>query len=349
MNTNTINTKQPIRHKISVAVDVFMIVVVFVDMIWIAFDGLFEVRVFNEFMRNFLPSSFMDWYGAVIDEDFLFYESRIFITIFLAELLIRWMLAIIKKTYDKWFFYPLVHWYDVLGCIPTSSFRILRFLRIIVLLYKLHRWKVIDLNNYAVFRHLMHYYNILVEEVSDRVAVNLLEEAKSEMKHGEPITNMILRDVLLPHRGEIVEWTAAHVQTGIRRHYQANRKEIQNYLQKVIQETVEENKEVSNLERIPLLGSVVAESINKAVREITFGVIDRLTADLAASENNFAMEKIVEAITDVIFRLNENTDNSQKNLSNQIISESIDLIIDRVKVKKWKIKEASEDLGDVFY
>ena len=176
-----------------------------------------------------------------------------------------------------------------------------------------------------------------------------MEEAKSEITEGEPITNMILRDVLIPHRSEIVDWTADHVQTGLRRHYKANRKEIQTYLQQVVQEAVEKNKEVSNLERIPLLGSVVAESINKAVREITFTVVDRLSADLAHSDNNFAMVMIVDAVTDVVFSLNENVSNSQKNLSNQIISESIDLIIERVKVKKWKIKEQEKKLDDLFF
>ena len=342
-------SKQPLRLKISVAVDVLMIFAIFVDILWIAFDGIFEVGIFNNILRGILPGTFMDWYAEVIDKDFLFYESRIFIPIFLTELFVKWAFAIYYRSHEKWFFYPILHWYDVLGCIPTSSFRILRFLRVLVLLYKLHRWKVIDLNNYSIFRYIVHYYDIAVEEISDRVAVNLLEEAKSELKRGEPISNMILREVLTPHRAEIVDWTASHVQTGLHRHYQANRKEIQAYLQKIVQETVEENKEISNLERIPLLGSAVAESINKAVREITFGVIDRLSADLADSDNNFAMVMIVDAITDVVFSLNENASDSQKNLSNQIISESIDLIIERVKVKKWKIKEEEERFDDLLY
>lgn len=61
----------------------------------------------------------------------------IFVSIFIAELLIRWMVTIHQKTYHKWFFYPVIHWFDVLGCIPVGSFRWLRLLRVFSILYRL--------------------------------------------------------------------------------------------------------------------------------------------------------------------------------------------------------------------
>ena len=50
-------------------------------------------------------------------------------TIFLvAELVVRWLIAIVQKRYYRWFFFPFVHWYEVLGCAP--QLRALRLLRV---------------------------------------------------------------------------------------------------------------------------------------------------------------------------------------------------------------------------
>jgi hypothetical protein len=198
---------------------------------------------------------------------------------------------------------------------------------------------------------MIHYYNIVVEEVSDRVAVNLLEEVKSEIKRGEPIGSAIITDVIKPYQTKIVEWTSIHVQTGLRRHYSEHREGIQRYLKQIIKETVETNKEMSGLERIPLLGNIITDSINKAVCDITFGVIDRISSELASADRTIVIETIVKAITDIVFSANQMTSKEQQQLFNGLISDSVDLIIERVKEKKWKLAEEQEkeDSNDVFY
>ncbi len=343
--------EQPFSHRMLLFVDVLMISLVIIDLVLIAFDSLFAVKIIKEQFFTKLAPDFTYWYGNVIHQNFLLYVSSVFITIFIVELSIRWILAIFHRTYDKWFFYPIYHWYDVLGCIPTSSFRILRFIRIFVLLYRLHRWKVINLNDYVLYRQMIHYYNIVVEEVSDRVAVNLLEEVKSEIKRGEPIGSAIITDVIKPYQTKIVEWTSIHVQSGLRRHYSEHREGIQRYLKQIIKETVETNKEMSGLERIPLLGNVITDSINKAVCDITFGVIDRISSELASADRAIVIETIVKAITDIIFSANQMTSKEHQQLFNGLISDSVDLIIERVKEKKWKLAEEQEkeDSNDVFY
>ncbi len=328
------NTK--LWQNLALAVDIFMIFLVVLNMSLIAFDGLFEVKLIREnIFFHFFPE-LSQWYGEEIAPNFLFYEETIFVSIFVLELSVRWIIAIVRRSYSYWFFYPIYHWYDVLGCIPMGSFRILRFLRIFVLLYRLHRWKVIDLNDYALYRLLIHYYNVLVEEVSDRVAINLLEETKSEVKRGEPIGQEIVQSVLKPHRQEIVQWVSGHIQSGLRQHYQNHRPQFQSYLKSILQETVADNKEMSNLERIPIMGPALADSINKAVQGITFGVIDRLSADLANGQNEEVMRYLVDAVVDIIFDLNENSNLRQKQLSNRLVSDSIDLIIERIKEKNGR-------------
>lgn len=343
------NIKQPVRHRIAVAVDVLMIILVVLDLSCIAFDSLFNVRFIREVLIGGVFPSFKNWYADYVHEDFLLYES-VFVTLFIIEIAIRWFLAIIHKTYDKWFFYPFIHWYDVIGCIPTSTFRLLRFIRVIVLTYRLHRWGVINLHNYTLFRYGLHYYNIVVEEISDRVAVSLISQARDEVKRGVPMSEDIINKVLEPRREQIVGWAAGRVQEGLRRHYLSQREEIQNYLQQIIKESVDDNRELRNLERFPVIGTQISIAINKAVQDITFNVIDRLTSDFAASDKREILEAVVDAITEVILSKGDSEETSA-DFTNQLVIESLELMIERVKSKKWKVMEQklAQDPNDVFY
>jgi hypothetical protein len=349
MNQSNSKTTQPFRHRIALAIDVLMIILVIMDLSFIAFDSLFNVRFIREGILGALLPQFKDWYAETIHEDFLLYEI-IFPILFIIEITIRWFLAIIRKTYAKWFFYPFIHWYDVLGCLPISSLRLLRFVRLVVLTYRLHRWGVINLNNYALFRYGLHYYNIAVEEISDRVAVSLLTQARDEVKRGVPMSEDIINKVLEPRREQIVGWAAGRVQEGLRRHYLANRPEIQTYLQDIIRESVDNNQELRNLEKIPVIGGQIANAINKSVQDITFNVIDHLTSDFAASENREMLEAVVDAITEVILSKGHSTETSAE-FTNQLVIESMDLMIERVRSKKWQLMEQKmdEDPDDVFY
>jgi hypothetical protein len=340
---------QSSQHTFIFVLDLFMIFLVVIDLLFIGFNALFEVKIFRESLLMSISPSFTNWYDEHIRQNFLFFESSIFVSIFLVELFLRWLFAIIQRTYEKWFFYPVYHWYDVLGCIPTSSFRILRFIRVFVLLYKLHKWKVINLNDYILYRKLIHYYNIIVEEISDKVAVNLLEEAKSEINQGEPLAKVLVRDLIKPNRKEITDWAAYQIRRGINKQYSSHRKEIQLYLKSIIKESVEANKEIHNLEKIPVLGSIISESIYKAVADISFGVIDRISSDLASEEKSAITDAIVNAVLDLIFTAEEQASHEQKQLANKIVSDAVDLIISRVREKKWKLAETREnDLKEIF-
>ncbi|MEZ5021997.1 MAG: hypothetical protein R2728_01825 [Chitinophagales bacterium] len=86
----------------------------------------------------------MVWQGN--PPQFLYYDL-VFVGIFVLELSVRWTIAIFRNTYAKWFFYPFIHWYDVLGCIPLSSFRALRLLRVFSMFYRLNRLGIIDMRS----------------------------------------------------------------------------------------------------------------------------------------------------------------------------------------------------------
>ena len=61
----------------------------------------------------------------------LYLYDLAFVVIFLTEFCVRWVAAVVRKTYMRWYFFPFIHWYDLIGCIPLGGARIFRFLRII--------------------------------------------------------------------------------------------------------------------------------------------------------------------------------------------------------------------------
>jgi len=343
--------KNLFNSKLTLIIDALMIYLVVLDICLVIFNSIFDIQIIRESILRFFYPTFTQLYSVYIYQNFLLFEVSIFTTIFAGEFLLRWFWAIRKRSYKKWYFYPIYHWYDLFGFIPTSTFRLLRLLRIFVFLYKLHRSKLIDLNKFAISGMMIQYYRIIVEEVSDRVAVNLLEEAKSEIQRGEPMSAIIVKEIVKPHRNEIADWAAAHVRAGITRNYKRHRGDLQKYLKDVVKETVETNKEVGNLEKIPVFGAVISESIHKAVADIAFGVLDRITYDLASEDKSEITVAIAASVLDLFTATEEELSDEQKQIMNQIICDTVDLVIKWVKEKKWKLAEQDSrtNLKDILY
>lgn len=132
-----------------------------------------------------MTPGFHAFYRDTIHSNFLFYDLC-FVAVYLTEFVIRWIVAIARGTYHRWFFYPFAHWYDLLGCIPVGSFRWLRILRVVGLLMRLQRMGIIDLSQTWLGQTILKYYNIVVEEISDRVVINVLSGAQREIGVAAP-------------------------------------------------------------------------------------------------------------------------------------------------------------------
>lgn len=103
-----------------------------------------------------------------------------FFTVFLIfELLARWVLAIINKRYHRWFFFPFVHWYEVLGCFPQlRALRLLRAFNIGRNLY-LRGYQVVPQKWIETGKF---YYALLLEELSDRVILTATDNFRTQIK-----------------------------------------------------------------------------------------------------------------------------------------------------------------------
>lgn len=338
MNIDYKKLNQP-KYLIPFVVDMLMLGVVLLDLLWMMFDALFGVAYVRDFLAYWLPD-FTQFYGEVVHPNFLYFDGFI-VLIFIFEFVIRWSIAIYRKEHSRWFIYPLANWYDVLGCVPTSSFRFLRLFRILGLIYRLYTWEILDLRNTFLGKRVARYYNILMEEAADRVTIRVLQEAKNELQRGQPLVDEILAQVIRPKKDIFVEWAATNIQKSLQTNYQTHRAEIQNYILKTVKNAVEQNKEVATLEKVPILGNYLHGTLRQAVCDIVFGVFDRLLNDFSDTSQKVILQTITQAIADILLAhtpaTQDNPDN-QISLLAQLVNQSIDLIISRVKVQNWKME-----------
>lgn len=301
----------------------------------ILFDLLFSSQMVQQLLLQHVPV-FHDYYLRNIHRDFFAIDIW-FVGIFILELFIRWGLAIKNRTYYKWFFYPFIHWYDVLGCIPVGSFRFLRVLRIISIGMRLQRLKIIDITKTYLYAIFNKYLNILTEEVSDRVVLNVLGGIQDQVSKGNPLVDQIMTQVIEPQKPAIVEWLSHRLQFIVSEAYGNYREDLQSYVELRIQTAVEHNKEIKNISRIPVIGTTLAKNLQKAINDIVYNVIDQSIKDLGSPGNKVIIDDIAHLSLDALAM--EEEDRQLDQVARNIVLQSLELIKDQVKVQQWKVKE----------
>lgn len=321
-------------HQIAyILIDLIMVLLIVVNLLWIVFDTFFASQTFQNLLASVLPG-FTAFYRDQIHPDFVAYDL-IFVAIFITELMIRWAVAIYQKTYHKWFFYPFVHWYDVLGCIPVGSFRWLRLLRVVSILYRLQKYEIIDLSNSYPFRFFRKYFNILVEEVSDRVVVNVLDGVQDEVKIGNPVAGKIIQEVLMPQRQVIIEWLTDKINDITDSLYPPRKEQLRNYIDSIISESISQDAKVHAIEKLPMIGEPISELIETTVSDIVFNVVDRLVTDVGHEDTDILVKELADMILERVMEPSEALNVAGRD----VIIDVLEVIKDEVKVQRWKLNE----------
>lgn len=323
------------RAFFAVALDLIMLGLIIANLALIIFDWMFLNASFQAFLQEYVPA-FFSFYNQTIHAHF-FWIDLAFVSVFLLEIAVRWGLAIWRQRYHRWFFYPFIHWYDVLGCIPISSFRFLRILRVFAIIPKIQRLGLVDLKETYLYRSYAKYRDILVEEITDRVTVNILTGIQDGVQEGNPITRRIIRDVIEPQQEALVSAFAHRVQEAAARSYSPYRDDFRAYIDERVQDAVDGNQEISTIARIPGVGRQISTLLQHAISDITFHVIDDVLHDVAALDNDQLIAQITEHSSDALIRARY--DQRMNVLLQEIIVDALELIKEHVQIQEWKLEE----------
>ena len=310
--------------------DLFMVALVSVNLVFILFDTLYGTAALRGLLDNNLPA-FSAFYNERIHEHFLYWDL-VFIAIFLTEFSFQWAVAVRKQTYPRWYFYPFLHWYDILGCIPIGSFRLLRLLRLISLMVRLQKMGIVDLTSTRIYQFFEFYFNAFIDEVSDRVMIRTLDDFRRELEDEAPITREIITKVISPQRDKLVEHLSRRIGLIAQQSYDKHQEEIRDYVDSVIADAVKANAGIRNLDRVPVVGRAVVNQLRQSINDIVAEVVDRTVRDISAAENNRLVDESVTVIIDAI--LDDHPELGD--IGTRMSLEAIELLKERVRVQHWK-------------
>ncbi|MEX0680871.1 MAG: hypothetical protein WD097_05770 [Balneolales bacterium] len=330
------------RNLVLFLLDLLMIILLMINLNWIIFDWLFEFESIRSLVSS-VNTAFAEWYAAVIHPRFILIDL-IFVSIFLVEFFVRWGISIYHRVYHRWFFFPFIHFYDLLGCIPIGGFRFLRLLRIISITYRLHRAGVIDLGDTVIISFIRKYFGILIEELSDRVTINILNDIQQEVRTGGPVADKIIKEVIMPQKEVLVDWMSHRIEKVAAHNYGRYQGDIKDYIQERINHAVEESQEFARLEQIPLFGSLVRKTIEQAINDIVFNVVNGIVQDLASNRNRGVIEESTDILFDAILLREEDTELNR--MVTDTLDRSLEIVKKQVKVQQWKLRDLAEDEED---
>lgn len=305
-----------------------MLALLVINLNWLIFDWLFASNAFSAVIAQ-VSEPFHDYYRDEIHPNFLLYDLA-FIAVFITEFLLRWIAAVKRKTHARWYWYPFIHWYEVLGCIPLTGFRVLRLLRIISMLYRLQHLGVIDLTETRAGKLVRENYQVLIEHVSDKVVLNVLDGIQTEIQHGHPVVRNIINTVIKPKKSQLSQAVAKPITANLEKHYGLHKTDIRQYLDMRVAEAVEQSEDISRLEKIPMVGQYTIELLERAISDIVFNMLNQSAQDLTHVDNQELIQSAIESSLDILLQESP----ALNNLSEKILLEAIDVIKESVKENK---------------
>lgn len=319
---------QPKPSRISLVYDVMMVILILVNLFFLAVEYTLNAR-FGEIIHlmNMLGMSASDqlWF-----KDTISYANAFFTLFLIVELSIRWIIAIVQKQYYRWFFFPFVHWYEVLGCL--AIFRPLRLLRVVVIAYRLY------LLGYPILprswiRKGQFYYELVLEELSDRIVMRVIDGISSELKQNKT-HYLLIEKIIDTHRPLLIKALLEVLEKNLPNAIHKNQLIISQYVAGAVERSLQNTPELQQiLNLMPVVGSVLSHRLDaigaRLGENLALELIHPLTqlpnpiyAEVANQVGNLHMQNLeLEALID------------------SIVLDALQVVRDQVAIQQWKVKE----------
>ena len=316
--------------KLFLIYDIFMMLIILVNLFCLCANA-------------FLMSNFGDWIFTTIQlpQVLTYYKTELhpwvvlteswFITFLIVELIVRWLIAIVNKHHQRWFFFPFIHWYEILAIIPYLRF--LRLIRAGVIAYRLHEmgYKIIPKK---WLNRLNFYYRVIMEELSDRVVITVIDSIKKEIDTSST-HKKIIHDLVNHHREMLSSTITQILQESLASELKFQREFISNNVGHVVVKAIEDTPELTQLLRlVPIVGSRIEQQIqsigHRLGKNITNGLLHPFTEGSINTPNPH-YQLIAEKVSQI------NIENKAlEQLVESVVYESLESLRKQVAVKQWQ-------------
>ncbi|WP_432415648.1 hypothetical protein ACRHM7_06050 [Chromohalobacter israelensis] len=207
----------------------------------------------------------------------------------------------------------------------------MRVLRVISLLLRLQRLGVIDIRRWRAYAFFEHYYRIVMEELSDRVATRLLSSLQDEVRRSEDFTKRLSEEVIQPRKAALVDEIARRLEATVDKSYAENHQEVHRYVAALVDRTLEENAELTRLRRLPL-GDNVARAMQRSLSDVASRVVHEAIDGLRSPQFRSLIGDLAESGIDAWLYVDQRTDR----VTEQVLIETLEMLKDEIAVKRWK-------------
>ena len=316
--------------KLFLIYDIFMVFIIVFNLFCLGLNFFLMSYIGEWFFNTIHLPIVIEFYRQVLHPWVITSEAW-FMIFLIIELLVRWSIAIVQKNHTRWWFFPFVHWYEILAIIPYLRF--LRLLRAGIIAYRLYQlgYQVFpkNLQDKAIF-----YYRVIMEELSDRVIVTALDSIRYELQTSSS-HKQIIHDLVDHHRQLFTVTLSSLLQESLARGLQQQQPIITQKVGEIVAQAIEDTPELTQLLRlIPLVGGRIEQQIQsigqRLGENITVGLIEPFTVG-SMQQPNRNYQLISEKISEI------NIDNQYlEELVESVVFESLEAIRKQVKVKQWQ-------------
>jgi len=289
------------------------------------FDKQIEPRLAVNYFRGF------DLEGHLLDH---FWKIDLpFLILFWIEFMTRWVFAVRRHTYARWYFFPIFYWYDLLSLIPVTALRPLRLLRVVSIYMRLRQSDLSRVGRDFLSRGVAYISNIITEEVSDRVAVRILDEYREEIVDGTHVR--IARATVEPRRAEIERVLVSQIRAIL-----TDEDTIERFRQLLRLNLANAVEESESLRSLPLPHVVVKPVVSTVGEVILDTTLETISTTLDSVDGQEAVEALADSILEALFygpALVE-LESLAKDISLQVIDHMKEVVV----VKKWALPDEQE-------
>ena len=333
-NSGSQRPRRPQPNRLKLTYDILMIIVISIDLLLISIDAILMSNFSSNVSQWLAVSDALSWYRTVLHDPLR--TAGGFFTIFLIlELLLRWAIAIKQQIYYRWFFFPFVHWYEVLGCFP--QLRALRLFRIVVIGRRLYQlgYKVLP---QPWIRRIKFYIDLLLEELSDRVILTTIQNYRQQLT--DPKTQKsLIESIVERNRSEVEAVILSLLRTELAPQLQkiAGQSEggklIASEVGNAIQDGLAHTPELRRyLRLIPIAGSLIESQLQHIGHSVGENVVYSLNARLLDPQR---IDALMMSIAHSIAQIDTNNSALDTLVAN-IIADSLTEFEAQIKVQQWK-------------
>ncbi|HAV16111.1 MAG TPA: preprotein translocase subunit SecA, partial [Acinetobacter nosocomialis] len=184
-----------ISFKLFLVYDIFMVFIIIFNLFCLAANFFLMSSIGAWFFEHIHLPQVLSFYKTYLHPWVITTEAW-FIGFLITEFFVRWGISIVYKHHKRWFFFPFIHWYEILAIIPQLRF--LRLFRAGIIAYRLYEL------GYPVIpeswrKNGLFYYRVVMEELSDRVVITVIDGIRNELQTSST-HKQIIHELVNHHR-----------------------------------------------------------------------------------------------------------------------------------------------------